>query len=224
MPDNHLPDLPIYDVAWETPGTFYHTWGYKSWVKGSPLAVQVKKQIRNLSKITCMGGNYLLNVGPKSDGTVLDYEQNVLAGIGNWMKVHNEAIFDTEVNPFQKLPWGYASLKSKENNRVIYNANTSHPMFSILQKIVRQHLGLEEIVETVIERIGDVDHIALTGDYAKGIDSGNIEIIINGSNVNIDYLDNIKPKIKKKISREVSFLLSQRLDSNSIILYKKTIR
>ena len=115
-------------------------------------------------------------------------------------------------------------LKSKENNRVIYNANTSHPMFNVLQKIVRQHLGLEEIVETVIERIGDVDQIALTGDYAKGIDSGNIEIIINGSNVNIDYLDNIKPKIKKKIGREVSFLLNQRLDSSSIILYKKTIR
>ena len=115
-------------------------------------------------------------------------------------------------------------LKSKENNRVIYNANTSHPMFGILQKIVRQHLGLEDIVETVIERIGDVDSIALTGEYAKGIDSGNIEIIINGSKVNKEYLENIKPKIKKKIGREVSFLLNQRLDLNSIILYKKTIR
>ena len=114
-------------------------------------------------------------------------------------------------------------LKSKENNRVIYNANTSHPMFSVLQKIVRHHLGLEDIVETVIERIGNVDNIALTGEYAKGIDSGNIEIVINGSKVNKEYLENIKPKIKKKISREVTFLLNQRLDSNSIILYKKTI-
>ena len=43
-------------------------------------------------------------------------------------------------------------VKSKENNRVIYNANTSHPMFGVLQKIIRQHLGLEEIVETVINR------------------------------------------------------------------------
>ena len=111
--------------------------------------------------------------------------------------------------------------KSKNNNKVIYNANTSHPMFGVLQKIVRQHLGLEEIVETVIDRIGDVDQIALTGEYAKGIDSGNIEIIINGKDVNIDYLDNIKPKIKKKIGRSVSFLLNQKLDSNSIILYKK---
>ena len=111
--------------------------------------------------------------------------------------------------------------KSKNNNKVIYNANTSHPMFGVLQKIVRQHLGLEEIVETVIDRIGDVNQIALTGEYAKGIDSGNIEIIINGKDVNKDYLDSIKPKIKKKIRRKVSFLLNQKLDSNSIILYKE---
>ena len=97
-------------------------------------------------------------------------------------------------------------------------------MFGVLQKIVRQHLGLEEIVETVIDRIGDVDQIALTGEYAKGIDSGNIEIIINGKDVNKDYLENIKPKIKKKIGREVSFILNQNLDSNSIILYKKTTK
>ena len=113
-------------------------------------------------------------------------------------------------------------LKSKENNRIIYNANTSHPMFEVLQKIVRRHLGLEDIVETVIDKIGDVDQIALTGKYAEGIDSGNIEIIINGSKVNNDYLENIKPKIKKKIGRQVSFLLNQKYDSNSIILYKKT--
>ena len=111
-------------------------------------------------------------------------------------------------------------LKSKENNRIIYNANTSHPMFEVLQKIVRQHLGLEEIVEAVIERIGDVDYIALTGDYAKGIDSGIIEIIINGTKVNNDYLELISPKIKEKIGRDVSFLLNQRLDSNSIIIYQ----
>ncbi len=112
-------------------------------------------------------------------------------------------------------------LKSKENNRIIYNANTSHPMFTILQKIVRKHLGLEQIVETVIDRIGDVDQIALTGEYAKGIDCGNIEVIINGMKVNKDYLENIKPKIKKKIGREVTFLLNQNIDSNSIILFEK---
>ena len=69
--------------------------------------------------------------------------------------------------------------------------------------------------------IGDIDQIALTGEYANGIDSGNIEVIINGTKVNNDYLENIKPKIKKKIGREVSFFVNQKLDSNSIILFKK---
>ena len=65
MPDNHLPDVPLDTIAWETPGTFYHTWGYKSWVKGAPLDKQIKNQVKKLSKIASLGGNFLLNIGPK---------------------------------------------------------------------------------------------------------------------------------------------------------------
>ncbi len=114
-------------------------------------------------------------------------------------------------------------LKSKKNNKIIYNANTSHPMFAILQKIVRQHLGLEDIIETIIERIGDIDEIILVGDYARGMDSGNIEIVINGSQVNNNYLDSIRPKIEKKISRNISFHVNQKINSNHIIIYNKEI-
>ncbi len=89
-----------------------------------------------------------------------------------------------------------------------------------MQKIVRQHLGLEEIVETVISRMGDLDIIALTGDYAKGIDSGIIEIVVVGDMVNEEYLDNIKPKIKDKISREVHFIIDSKIPKGAIVLYK----
>ena len=112
-------------------------------------------------------------------------------------------------------------LKSKQNNKVIYNADIKHPLFKVLQKIVRQHLGLEEIVETVISRMGDLEIIALTGDYAKGIDSGIIEIVIIGNDVNNDYLDNIKIKIKDKISRDVHFIICNKVPRDGIILYKK---
>ena len=111
-------------------------------------------------------------------------------------------------------------LKSKQNNRVIYNADIKHPLFKVLQKIVRQHLGLEEIVETVISRMGDLDIIALTGDYSKGIDSGIIEIEVIGDNVNNDYLENIKSKIKDKISRDVDFIIAKKVPKDGIILYK----
>ena len=114
-------------------------------------------------------------------------------------------------------------LKSKQNNRIIYNADINHPLFKVLQKIVRQHLGLQEIVETVISRMGDLDIIALTGDYAKGIDSGIIEIVVIGDDVNIDYLENIKFKIKDKISRSVNFIIDNKLPRDGIVLYKKEI-
>ncbi len=112
-------------------------------------------------------------------------------------------------------------LKSKQNNRIIYNADTNHPLFKVLQKIVRQHLGLEEIVETVISRMGDLDIIALTGDYAKGIDSGLIQIVIVGNKVNKEYLEQLKPKIKDKISRDVDFIINDNIPKNGIILYRK---
>ena len=112
-------------------------------------------------------------------------------------------------------------LKSKQNNKVIYIADIKHPLFKVLQKIVRQHLGLEEIVETVISRMGNLNIIALTGDYAKGIDSGIIEIVIVGGKVNNEYLENIKPKIKNKIGREVDFIVGNKAPKDAIILYRR---
>jgi len=66
---------------------------------------------------------------------------------------------------------GYLN-KKKDNNKIQYLANTAYPLFSPLKKIVYQHLGLEFIVEKVIERLGAVHTISLVGEYAKGLDSG----------------------------------------------------
>tara|TARA_B100000886_G_C20369978_1_gene469064 strand:- start:54 stop:560 length:507 start_codon:yes stop_codon:yes gene_type:complete len=98
--------------------------------------------------------------------------------------------------------------KHNQNNKVIYEANSSHPLFKIIQKIVKKHLGIEEILETILKRIGDVKKIMILGDYAEGIDSGHIEILIIGDKVNEDYLKEITPKIEKKINRKVSFFVS----------------
>ena len=110
LPDNHLPDNPI-EQGWETPCTFYHTWGYKSWIERPSLEDQLNKQIRLLSRVTSSGGNYLLNIGPLSDGSVLPYEKEVLRGIGLWMNKNGEAIHGTERNPLAYHSWGYASRK-----------------------------------------------------------------------------------------------------------------
>ena len=107
--------------------------------------------------------------------------------------------------------------KFSENNKVIYRANASHPLFKIIQTVVKKHLGIEEILETVLKRIGQVKKIMILGDYAEGIDSGHIEILIVGDDISKEYLKQITPKIERKINRKVSFFIS-----NSIFK-KKTL-
>ena len=70
--------------------------------------------------------------------------------------------------------------KLKVNNKVEYRANINHPLFEVLRKVVLKHLGLEDVVETVLERMGDVDKIILVGDYARGNDTGLIEVFLIG--------------------------------------------
>tara|TARA_B100000963_G_scaffold148278_3_gene129189 strand:+ start:52482 stop:52994 length:513 start_codon:yes stop_codon:yes gene_type:complete len=112
--------------------------------------------------------------------------------------------------------------KYKDNNKVAYKANTSHPLFDVLQKVVFKHLGLEKIVEKVLERMGSVNKILLVGDYAKGIDSGNVEVILIGDQLNTEYIEGLEKKIQDIIDRKISFYLASRENNNqhSILLYE----
>ena len=116
---------------------------------------------------------------------------------------------------------GYLN-KVRVNNKIEYKANTKHPLFEILRKVVLKHLGLEDIVETVLERMGDVDQIILVGDYAKGNDSGLIEIFLIGNHLNMEYISQLENKIENIIGRKVSFYLASKFmsDRDNIVLFK----
>ena len=81
----------------------------------------------------------------------------------------------------------------------------------------------EDIIESVLNKMGDVDKILIAGDYAKGIDSGNIEVIIVGNEINYQYLTQLEEKIENLISRRVSFFLTARppVQKNLITIYTK---
>ena len=76
---------------------------------------------------------------------------------------------------------------------------TSRRRFYIYtKKVVLKHLGLEDVVENVLERMGAVDQILLVGDYSKGIDSGLIEVFLIGLNLDMVYITQLEKKIEKK--------------------------
>ena len=112
--------------------------------------------------------------------------------------------------------------KYKDNNKVAYKANTQHPMFEILQKVVYKHLGLEDIVEHVLAQMGEVQQIDLIGDYAKGLDTGNIEVMVIGEKLNSNYIASLEEKVEKLIERKVNIYISNKpiTSFENIVLYK----
>ncbi len=107
-PEQYIPPTGYKDRDWETCMTMNNTWGFKrddhKWKSTETL-------IRNLADIASKGGNYLLNVGPTSEGQIPQPSIERLAEVGRWMKVNGEAIYDTTASPFPSLPWGRATKR-----------------------------------------------------------------------------------------------------------------
>ncbi len=94
---------------WETPVTMNDTWGFKkddhNWKSAQVL-------IRQLATTSSRGGNYLLNVGPTSEGVIPPESVARLAEVGKWMKANGESIYATSASPFPyDLSWGLITAK-----------------------------------------------------------------------------------------------------------------
>jgi len=116
---------------------------------------------------------------------------------------------------------GLATEMGESTNAIRKELNIKHPLFEVMQKVVFKHLGLEDVVETVLERMGDVDQIILVGDYAKGNDSGLIEVFLIGQDLNMEYIAQLEDKIEDLIGRKVSFYLASKFltDREHIVLF-----
>jgi alpha-L-fucosidase len=117
-PEQKIPtQAELNGQDWETCMTMNGTWGYKSfdhkWKSTETL-------IHNLCDIASKGGNYLLNVGPKPDGTFPKESVDLLKEVGDWMKVNSEAIYATKASPLAPLSWGRCTMKEQKNTTTLY--------------------------------------------------------------------------------------------------------
>jgi len=117
-PEQRIPNLNELDGKdWETCMTMNETWGYKSY---ADKWKSTETLIRNLVDIASKGGNYLLNVGPKADGTFPEEGIDLLKGMGTWMKINGEAIYNTKASPFGLFAWGRCTKKELAGNSILY--------------------------------------------------------------------------------------------------------
>lgn len=91
-------------------------------------------------------------------------------------------------------------------NRKYFQANTQHPLYNEVHSILRKQLGIDQIIENIIERLGNVEQVFITGALARGVDSKIIDLVFVGE-VNIEYLIALIEKAEKLISRKIRYVV-----------------
>jgi alpha-L-fucosidase len=117
-PEQRIPNLADLDgTDWETCMTMNGTWGYKSYDHNYKTPETL---IRNLLDIASKGGNFLLNVGPTDLGEFPPESVELLARMGQWMKVNGEAVYGTKASPWGLFDWGRCTKKETNKGTALY--------------------------------------------------------------------------------------------------------
>lgn len=101
-------------------------------------------------------------------------------------------------------------LESNRTGRqTFYCANRSHPLFPELQSMIKKALGMDHIVESILQRLGDLEQAFLIDDYAEGKDSGLIDLVLVGE-IDKKNLDDLVAKAERYIKRKIRTLVISR--------------
>lgn len=97
----------------------------------------------------------------------------------------------------------------KEGRQVLYNANRSHPLFSELNSMVGKVMGLDKVIDGIVNRLGDLERAWLIDDYAEGKDTGIIDLVLVG-NIDQYHLNDLSRKTERYIKRKIRSLVLSR--------------
>lgn len=135
--------------------------------------------------------------------------------------------FDESTNAIRKelnqlTDAGFLERK-QEQKKVVYQANIGHPLFQPVQRLVHSFLGIDKVVDQVLERAGDVQEVLLVGDYAQGIDSDKLEIVVLGDQLDNNYLSNVAQKTEELINKKIALHYQKPSSGSYIAVYQKEV-
>lgn len=90
-----------------------------------------------------------------------------------------------------------------QGNKKLYTANQKHPLFSDIYNIVRKHIGLDQVMEQVVHRLGQIQKVYLTGSFSRGLDGPTIDLLIIGS-PDSKYLQRLIQRTEEMIHRKLN--------------------
>ncbi len=113
-----------------------------------------------------------------------------------------------ELNRLEKAGMLSSFMKG---NKKMFTANTQHPLFGEVHNILLKHIGVDRLIEGVINRLGTVEMVYLGGQFAKGLDSPIIDLILIGT-IDQAYLIRLIDRVEPLIKRKVRYLIYQKTE------------
>lgn len=129
MADNEYPDYRL-GVPWQTAASMFdETWGYRSWQERGSVEEKVNEKIASLIRVVGAGGHYLLNIGPRGDGSVVEFERDVLREIGAWLKVNPLNLSSSWKNDPEKASYLSAEVSQSVIENGALSPQNATPLF-----------------------------------------------------------------------------------------------
>lgn len=128
-----------------------------------------------------------------------------LRGLATEFNVSPNAV-RTELNNLRRHK---VLISERDGRNIYYRANTGHPLFPELSSMVRKITGIDELVKSVVDRLGNLEAAYLVGDYARGADTGIIDVVLVGD-IDRAQLDDFVAKTEAYIDRKIRSLVISR--------------
>jgi len=97
----------------------------------------------------------------------------------------------------------------KSGRRVFYKANEEHPLFPELKSMVSKVMGIDQVIDGIVTRLGDLERAYLLDDYAEGKDTGIIDLLLVGD-IDQYHLNDLSRKTERYIKRKIRSLVMSR--------------
>jgi len=109
----------------------------------------------------------------------------------------------------------------RDGNKKVYQANEKHPLFKDIHNLILKESGIDLVIEKVIQRMGLLESVYLTGDFARGKDSPVIELIIVGAGIDREYLTRKVIQAEGLSGRKVSYIVLEPGEAERYLLKLK---
>jgi hypothetical protein len=93
-------------------------------------------------------------------------------------------------------------VAQQDGQKVQYRPNIQNPFYRELCGLVSKHMGFDRLIEQVLDQVGELIAAYVVGDYAKGLDTGTIEVAIVGD-VDNEYLERLTKRAEEELGRQV---------------------